>query len=375
MEDRMGVTAWATDNGSIGLALRECVRAATAAPSIYNSQPWQFRLRDGAIEVFADRRNLLTVIDPAGRELLMSVGAAVLNARVAMRALGRQPLLRLFPVRSEPDLVAQVRPGRFVAGSATAESLARAIPRRRTNRRPFADVRVPAEVLTELAAAARVEGAVLSVAGGRARDTLLDVVRTAQARLRARPGYLAELAEWTMASYLRTDGVPPEAFGPWSAADAVPLRDFGLVQSVRRRRTVRFERAPTIVVLSTPDDGPASWVRAGQAMERVLLTATVRGLSNTPMTQPLELADLRRLVLDPARGHVAQAILRLGYGPPCPPSPRRPVEAVLRPAAGYGTGSSDAMRPEAAGFGHDGAYLAGSGYATAGRTMQVSAAP
>lgn len=364
----MGVTAWATSNGSIGLALRECVQAAIAAPSIYNSQPWQFRLRDGAIEVFADRRNLLNVIDPTGRELLMSVGAAVLNARVAMRALGRQPMLRLFPVRGEPDLVAQIRPGRFVAGSETAQSLARAIPRRRTNRRPFTNIRVPAEVIAELAAAARAEGAVLSMASGRTRDALLDVVRTAQGRLRARPGYLAELAEWTMSGGNRTDGVPPEAFGPWSAADAVPLRDLGLVQPVRRRRTMRFERSPTIVMLSTRDDGPASWVRAGQAMERVLLTATVRGLSNTPMTQPLEVEDLRRLVLDPARGHVAQAILRLGYGPPCPPSPRRPVEAVLRPAAGTETAGSGT-----AGSGQASGYPATSGYATVAGAMQVPA--
>lgn len=331
VEGRTGVTAWASAGGALGVALHQCLQAAIAAPSVYNSQPWRLRLRDGAIEVFADRSRRLDVIDACGRELLISVGAAVLNLRVAMSALGRQPLLRLFPVPDEPDLVARVRPGRFVAVSETARSLARAIPHRRTNRRPFADTPIPNEVLAELAVAARAEGATLTVADDTGREAILSVVRVAEARRRAQLGYRTELERWTLASYGRTDGIPPEAFGPWSAAETIPLRDFGLVQPARRRGTVRFERAATIAMLSTATDGPASWVRAGQALERVLLTATVRGLSSTPMTQPLEIADLRRLVLDPASGRVAQVILRLGYGPPCPPSPRRPLEEVLCP--------------------------------------------
>jgi hypothetical protein len=62
----------------------------------------------------------------------------------------------------------------------------------------------------------------------------------------------------------------------------------------------------------------------------VLLTATVHGLSATPMTQPLEITELRERLADPHNGRiVAQAVLRLGYGPPAPATPRRPLEEVL----------------------------------------------
>ena len=70
-------------------------------------------------------------------------------------------------------------------------------------------------------------------------------------------------------------------------------------------------------------------------MERVLLTATVRGVANTPMTAPTELPELRALLNESDDRRVAQVILRLGYGDPCAPTPRRSLADVLettRPA-------------------------------------------
>lgn len=336
----MFASAWAVElDGSPGPVLRECLEAAIAAPSIHNTQPWRFRLSDGVIEVFADPRRRLSTIDPRGREMLISVGAALLNLRIAILAHGRQALTRLLPSAAEPELVARITLGPPRPRSETVRRLALAIRRRHTNRRPFADIPVPGAVLAELAQAARAEGAVVSIADAADRDAVLSLVRTAEHHWFSRPDYWTELARWTMSTNGRNDGVPPEAFGPWSAAEAVPLRDFGLLQHVRRRQVERFEPSPTIVTLSTAGDFPAAWVRAGQALERVLLTATVRGLSTTPLSQPLEIAELRDLLADAAGRLVPQALLRLGYGPQCPPSPRRPLaDVLLNPFVYAGTG-------------------------------------
>src|SRR5579863_5036491 len=71
------------------------------------------------------------------------------------------------------------------------------------------------------------------------------------------------------------------------------------------------------------------WLRAGQALQRVLLTATRRGIAVSPLTQPLETAGAW-LVRDPqSGGESPQMILRLGYGLPVPGTPRRPVAEVL----------------------------------------------
>jgi nitroreductase len=306
-----------------------CIRAGIAAPSIHNSQPWRFRIVDGGIDVFADWSRRLAVIDPSGRELLISVAAAVFNVRVALRHHSRVPAVRLFPDPAQPDLVARIAPGRLAAPDEAIASLAAAIARRHTNRRPFARTVIPVSVLDELAAAARAEGARLEVAGAVARGAILGLVHTAEQRLRRQGRYRAELNAWTLAVHGRRDGVPPPAFGPWDAMEALPLRDFGLTQPQLRRSSEPFEPYPTIVVLTTDGDDVQRWLRAGQALQRVLLAATVHGLAATPMSQPLEIPALRELVTDTATGRWAQVILRLGYAPPTTPSPRRPLADVL----------------------------------------------
>jgi nitroreductase len=319
---------WSTaTDGTFGTALDACLHAAVAAPSIYNSQPWRFVVRHGGIDLYADPHRRLTVIDPPGRELYLSLGAALLNLRVAVLRQGRAPVTRLLPDRAQPDLVAQVRLGPPVNPDATVRALAHAIPVRRTNRRPFTRVTIPPEVLAELAAAARVEGGTLTVVDQAGRDEILSLARSADRLLRGDPAYRAELTAWTSSTPERRDGVPRTTFGPWDALETLPLRDFGLTRPDDPRRRAHFEAHPTLVLLSTKADTPQQWLRAGQALERVLLTATVRGLATTPLTQPLELPRLRKLLTDGTG--VPQVILRIGYGPATAASPRRPLSDVV----------------------------------------------
>ena len=323
---RTEVTTWTVDTEDSPLL--GCLAAAAAAPSVHNTQPWLFRLRNDGVDLLLDRRRRLAVIDPAGRAALVSVGAALLNLRVAMLAYGRTPVVRLSPVPDQPDLVARVTVGPPVRVTQTARLLARAIPRRHTNRQPFADIAVPAEVRAELRAAAAAEGATLTLLEPAARGEVLSVVRTAEQRWHHDPRYWAELDDWTRPVPGRRDGVPLAAFGPWSVRDALPLRDFGLVRPTQRRWAVPFERSPLLAVLSTLGDGRRQRLRAGQALQRTLLTATVRGVSTSLLNQPLEIPELRHLVLA-GTFRSPHAIIRLGYGRPSAPSPRRRLSDLL----------------------------------------------
>ena len=97
------------------------------------------------------------------------------------------------------------------------------------------------------------------------------------------------------------------------------------------RLTERFESEPTIGVLYSATDTRRDWVLAGQALQRALLTATARGVSTTLMTQPMEIPSRRSLLTDPTLRLVPQVIVRFGYGPPTPATPRRPVADLIDP--------------------------------------------
>lgn len=308
---RVGRAEWLMPDGELAPALAECLTAAVAAPSLHNTQPWLFRPQRAGIDVYADPRRQLTVLDPTGREMYLSVAAAVFNLRVALAYHGRMPLLRLRPDRSAMDLLARVIPGPTTVASATVSALARAIDRRRSNRWPFIDLAVPSGVLAELVAAATAEGALLRPADPAVRTRLLALVQAAEREWRAAPAYREELAAWVRDRPDYGDGVPPFAMGPRSTDDVLPLRDFGLTGAVPERRAT-FEAKPTFAVLYGGDT-PGQWLRAGQALQRVLLTATAHGVATSLLTQPLEIPELRDRLTEPSTGWPAQAIVRLGY--------------------------------------------------------------
>ena len=96
------------------------------------------------------------------------------------------------------------------------------------------------------------------------------------------------------------------------------IRDIGLLAPQPDRRAMRFEPFPTIAVLSTIGDQPTLWVQAGQALQRVQLTAACVNLTTTPMSQPVELPTIRDLLTDTTTGLWAQMVIQLGYGRPAP---------------------------------------------------------
>jgi len=326
----MSESGWYDEDGHPGEVLRKCLVAASAAPSIHNTQPWLFRPRGDVVDVLVDRRRRLATLDRDGREMLVSVGAAVFNLRVAVRAHGRENQMRFMPDPSEPDLAARVTLDRAVTPPAGALALAQAIPRRHTNRRPFADRPVPYGTMEELAAAAELEKAVLIRVDPALRDGVLSLTRTAENRMRSDPRYRTELSAWTTPGGVgRRDGVPREAFGPRDTDGALPLRDFAFGHGAPTA-TVAFEPEPTLILLYTTGDTPMDWLQAGSAMQRVLLTATQRGLAATPLSQLLEVAKLRALLANFVNHQIIQTVLRIGYPTtPARPTPRRPLSDIV----------------------------------------------
>ncbi|GGN84399.1 NAD(P)H nitroreductase [Actinoplanes lobatus] len=307
--------------------LIDCVRSAVTAPSLHNSQPWLFRIDGPAVEVYADHGRLLRVVDPEGREQMISVGAAVFTLRVAVRRSGYQTRVQLLPSSDDPALVARVSAARPARLDKVTEALAAAIPHRHTNRGPFAQVPVPRQALSRLRDAAAQEGAILRVAEGESRDAVLEMARTADRWLRERPEYAREMRRWTGETY--HDGVPTWAAGPWDALGVIPVRDFSRLPRLLRP-SEPYEPHPTILVLVTEGDTRLDWLRAGQALQRVLLTATWLGLAATPISQPVEVPTVRR-ILTGTPALPVQIVLRIGYGRTTGRTPRRAVTEVLMP--------------------------------------------
>jgi hypothetical protein len=309
--------------------IAELVRAAALAPSMHNTQPWRFRVirASQTIELSADPSRMLRYADPHGRAMHIACGAALFNLRIAVAMAGRQALVRLLPDPGKPLLLAALRlAGPYRPSEADAE-LHAAIVKRHTNRQPFSSHPVPPGVLAELAQAAAMHGAVLYFPDHDETARLLHLVSGSERDLLADPAYRAELAQWAGGDR-DGDGMPDSVLGPRDPGGPTPVRDFRPDRH-QAAQYAWFEENPQLAVLSTPGSTRKDWLRAGQALQCVLLTATSRGIAASPLTQALETTDAW-LVHDPRSGSdQPQMILRLGYGLPVSVSPRRPVSDVL----------------------------------------------
>ncbi|GAA3453458.1 Acg family FMN-binding oxidoreductase [Dactylosporangium matsuzakiense] len=320
----MTTTTPATWNPAVFTA---AVGDAVQAPSIHNSQPWRFRLGDDGIEVMLDERRRLAAADADGRMARISCGAAVFNLRLGLAVSGLPARLGL---GSGPVLV-HLRPARPRPPTPTEARLHWQIPRRHTNRGAFADVPVDPCGPHQLMAAARGEGAWLDfVTDDAALVSLAELIRDADARLRADAAYTAELRAWSTGADHRVEGIGALAAGAAPhPAELLTRRDFG---GPGRAMTCDVARRPVVAVLGVLGDDSDDALRAGLALQNVLLTAADLGLATAMYSQPIEVPATReRLRAAVGRIHDPQLVLRFGYAPTTCYTNRRPVTDVIDP--------------------------------------------
>lgn len=305
--------------------------AAIAAPSLHNSQPWRFHCTPTAIDLYADTGREIPVADPDRRELLLACGAALLNLRLSIRASGVHPTVSLLPDHQRPELLARVRATGRRPVSPADHTLMEAIHRRHTNRKPFLAVDVPLPAVSSMRIAAKTEQAWLAIMAPTQLPPLRTLVRTAHQAQLDDPLFKAEWAAWTGRLGDSTDGVPignsgplPEPQDPWV------LRDFSAGNARTRLAGKDFEADPVIGVVGSLHDLPLAWLQAGQAMQRILLTATAAGLAASFLSQVVEVPVTRQQLRELIGGGLwPQAVLRIGYGTTVPAAPRRDLHDVV----------------------------------------------
>ncbi|WP_350275766.1 hypothetical protein [Kribbella sp. HUAS MG21] len=303
--------------------------AAAHAPSMHNTQPWQFDIQGAVIDVLRDAERTLPVADTAGRMTRIGLGAAAFNLRVAAAVLGHETTLAFEPDPAVPAVAVRV----FLAGRKVPvpglSSLYGEVGRRHTYRGPMLDAAVPPEARRALTEAARAEGAQLHWLDGHQRTELGRILAVANERDIHDEDRLHERMRW-IGGERDGDGVPEAALGPLPEGPAA-VRDLAAGFDRDGRGRAVFEHKPAIAILSTVSEDSHAWIRAGLALQHVLLTASSYDLATSFLNQALEYADLRedvrRLI---GRTSWPQLIIRCGY--PAQSSnhaPRRPWEATL----------------------------------------------
>jgi len=319
---------------------RAVIAAGVLAPSHWNTQPWRMESEGESIRLVADTGRAMPVNDPDQRAMLVSLGAALENMLIALRAYGYHPKVDYFPDAGPKLVVARITWGG--RENPRDRLLFGAIPQRRTNRRGYDERGLYMQ--NRAALSAQVPGDVrLHWLDDRARiRALADLVRDATEAQAKDKRAQAEQFAWMRFgdddARRRGDGVTVgdlEFGGPvaWFAGRTFNPRSrfqrFGVGSAGRRARSL-VRSSGTLALLSVPVSNPLAWVNGGQAYERFALRATTLGISHQPMNAPIEVARFRGDLLRAfgAIGDEPLMLLRLGHAKAPGPSVRRAVSVV-----------------------------------------------
>ena len=309
------------------------VECATRAPSGHNTQPWLFTLNADAITISPDFRKRLPVVDPADRELFISLGCAAENLRIAASHYGYASTTAVNPTGA---ITVSLTP----APSARLDPLFAQIPRRQTNRALYDGRAIPQALLDDILASATSDGVHLRVWDKNAPPfaQLAELVMAGNRAQLGNDAFKRELLSWirfNKAHSERTlDGLSYAVMGApnlpaWITKPIIQLALNATAQNKADGK--KIASASHLLLLTTDDDSIPAWIAAGGALQRLLLLLTEQGIASAWLNQPCEVAELReRLARELAlSGEHPQLLLRLA---PLPYAKRKPVAAVIQEA-------------------------------------------
>jgi nitroreductase len=312
--------------------VRTALALAIRAPSVHNIQPWQWRVGEQSLHLYADPDRRLPHADPDGRDATVSCGVALNHCVIALAALGWSAKIHRLPNPADRNHLAAIEVQPYNPAEVDI-ALAAAIPRRRTDRRIFSDWPVwHGDVSLMGARAAR-----MGVAMRRMEQTtgLRAILAQAVWQHAGDQAYLDELAQWS-GRHASTAGVPARSVPPSDPESPIPGRLFAGTALAQPPEASAAADSGVLLALGTSTDDELGRLRAGEATSAVLLTATALGMASCPVSEPLEVAATREAIRDEAFDgeRCPQMLLRVGWAPvnadPLPSTPRRPLDEVVK---------------------------------------------
>jgi hypothetical protein len=313
--------------------LRAAVQLACRAPSLHNSQPWQWVAEGPGLDLYVDRSRILPSADKSGREAHISCGAVLDHLRVAMAAAGWISNVERFPDPNNLDHLASLD---FTPMSLVTDGQRRradAILHRRTDRLPFAAPRNWKSfepVLRDTVDAGTVH---LDVIADELRPELARASRLTESLRLYDSSYHVELNWWT-GHFENSDGIPRSSLVSGAESDRVDVGRTFPVSAHHERHAGAGEDQSTVLVLSTDEDTRDDALRCGETLSAVLLECTLAGMATCTLTHITDLWSSRNLIGTlTGRTTVPQLLIRVGEAPVIgevpATTPRRPLHDVL----------------------------------------------
>jgi hypothetical protein len=311
--------------GGLSEKLNIAVKSADSASAEDHWKPWNFRVADGCVELFANSGTFSEALDPDGRETIFRCGAALQSLKLSLKRQGCLCRTELFPALDEPALVARIHVGVGGVSDDQERMLFDAMTRAGEHFLPAGNSPVSDAALSLISSAVAGDRAWLELAQSESsRGRLLEIARASERSRAQRSEIRCEVQPSSSGGESESNRLKGKTFINRFIRQRKPALDVKLRITVP---TVDIEDGVIDVpdlgafgVVKTKTDDKRGWVAAGQTVTLLVQTAQALGVSCTFFNRTLRKATVRE-ELRTGIGHkgFAQAITQLrATGHPIP---------------------------------------------------------
>lgn len=272
------------------------VEYATKAPSGHNTQPWLFRIDYSTIEIHPNMDVSLSAVDSNNRELYISLGCALENLCLAAQNFG---------YIAEPSIVSsdsiQFIRVELNKGETGKNPLFNEIEKRQSNRSVYNGKLIEphiVELLTGSLGSTEIFCYAYSNGNSDFENLLNLIVQGNQIQMQDEH-FKNELLQWIRFNNKHSEktmnGLSNRTLGSPSLPVfmAKPIvRSFLNPKSQNKTDIEKIESSSHLLLLTIPQNSPETWVKLGQALQRLLLTCVQNGIAVAFMNQPCEIETL-----------------------------------------------------------------------------------
>ncbi len=299
------------------------LKYAILAPSCLNIQPWRFELDDSCIRIAVDKGRWRKIADRDQRELYISAGCALENLLIAAEYFGYD--YQTSYCGDELAAAVKLYPG-GKPSSFRGPDLFDSIPKRCTNRKIYENKPLSPEELKCLQDVC-IEDSLMLHLTARA-DTKIkacELIKRAYRIQLSNMDYRKELGYW-LGQGLFADSWTKSKIAQMAAMN------ISISKSQAEKISELTRSAPAFGIICSKEDDRFAQIAAGQVLERVWLQAAALGIGLHPVSQILEVPELKEEMsgLLPIPDACPQIAFGLGYAD-CKAKhlPRRPMSEFV----------------------------------------------
>ncbi len=313
------------------------VKAGILAPSLHNTQPWNFTINKNTLTIHPDWTRQLKHTDPTGRHLLLGIGCCIANIEVAaarwdyavtihVTNVAKKPVIRLlFNITSKPN--------------PDLSRLAPYITKRYSNKLLYSPAPLPSTILTALSRMQNGQSRVFVTHNPMSIHKSAVLQQEAVTNEASHPLFGRELGQWLKLNNSKAfDGMPGFVVGlppPASVAGKLLIPRLRAISTILGKKDYEaLYNCPAIGVIAVTGNTTVSSLSAGRLYERVTLYLTSHNISCTPMHSITYYPKAHEFLASTFHFHNMNArfFFRMGYSETSPyHTPRRPVEHVIEP--------------------------------------------